>query len=89
MARPVVATPAALEGLVPAAELQGWAAREPAELARRVLALLTDDAEGERLGRLGRAWVLRHYDWEGNLGQMLPLLEGERAQQVPGGLEST
>lgn len=46
MARPVVATPAALEGLVPAAELQGWAAREPAELARRVLTLLTDDAEG-------------------------------------------
>ncbi|HQC73456.1 MAG TPA: TIGR03087 family PEP-CTERM/XrtA system glycosyltransferase [Candidatus Competibacteraceae bacterium] len=85
MARPVVATPAALEGLVPAAELQGWAAREPAELARRVLTLLTDDAEGERLGRLGRAWVLRHYDWEGNLGQMLPLLEGERVQQVPGG----
>lgn len=67
MARPVVAMPAALEGLVPAAELEagrhgsGRTGAQGSDTAHRMMLK-------ERLGRLGRARVLRHYDWEGTWG---------------------
>lgn len=79
MAQPVVATPAAMEGILPCPDLQESAADDPATLAQRALALLADPAQREQRGRAGRDWVLRHYHWERNLSRISLLLEGDAA----------
>lgn len=79
MAQPVLATQAAMEGIIPCPDLTESVADDPATLAQRALALLADPAERERRGRIGRDWVLRHYHWENNLSRMSLLLEGNGA----------
>jgi len=49
-------------------------ADDPGELVQRALMLLADFAETTRRGRSNREWVLRHYDWDRNLGRILPVL---------------
>ena len=51
-----------------------WVADDPTELARQALALLADLAGAQQGGRGNREWVLRHYDWDGNLSRILPVL---------------
>ncbi|CDH46807.1 TIGR03087 family PEP-CTERM/XrtA system glycosyltransferase [Candidatus Contendibacter odensensis] len=77
MAQPILATPAAMEGIVPCPELPESVTNDPATLTQRVLALLADPAQREQRGRAGRNWVLRHYHWDHNLSRILPLLEGD------------
>jgi len=74
MARPVVATRAAMDGILPCEPLQALVADEPQALAGRLETLLTtDDTAG--YGRIGRDWVLQHYHWERNLRAFSDLLE--------------
>ena len=66
MARPVVASPAAFEGIeaIPGEHLmvaQGY------DMANAASHLLAHPAEGEALGRAARAHVLAHYGWPAQL----------------------
>jgi len=66
MARPVVASPAAYEGIeaVPGKHLlvaQGY------DMANAVLNLLMTPADGEALGRAARAHMVAHYGWKAQL----------------------
>jgi sugar transferase (PEP-CTERM/EpsH1 system associated) len=88
MARPVLATRAAMEGIVPCPDLERWVVRsviaeddEPSasEFVQAAVRWLAERAESERLGRVGRDWVLRHYHWETNLSQFVTLLEEDAA----------
>ena len=76
MARPVLATPNALEGLDLGSDYPLCAER-PAALARLAVDTLRDGAGpiGERM----RAWVLEHYDWERRLAPMGAVIDGPRA----------
>ena len=57
-------------------ELEGvLVADDPAELVQQALAFLGNPVETEKAGRSGREWVLRHYDWDGNLSRIVPLLD--------------
>ncbi len=69
MARPVVASPAAFEGIdaVPGRHLlvaQGY------DMANAVSHLLANPAEGERLGQAGRAHMVARYGWEAQLSAL-------------------
>jgi sugar transferase (PEP-CTERM/EpsH1 system associated) len=75
MARPVVASPQAVAGISPCAELSEWSADAPAAMARSLVRLLREPpsaAHGEAL----RAHVRRHYDWGVNLARVEAILEG-------------
>ena len=74
MARPVVVTRAAMDGIVSCEALERLVVDEPAAMAECLLQLL---AEGDiaGYGRIGRDWVLRHYHWERNLQDFDRLLE--------------
>ena len=74
MAKPVLATPAAWEGIKPFAGQDRLTAEAPADLADKAVALLTDGAA--ELGRDGRAFVLANYDWTANVARLRRLLEG-------------
>ena len=50
-------------------------ADDPADFTRQALALLANRTETEQRGRGSREWVLRHYDWDSNLGRILPALD--------------
>jgi sugar transferase (PEP-CTERM/EpsH1 system associated) len=65
MARPVVATPEANEGIGAAAGRDLLLAREPDAFAGAVLRLLADRERAETLGRAARAFVEAHWTWEG------------------------
>lgn len=80
MARPVMATQAAMEGVVPCPELRHMVADEPVDLVRLALTLLGDRTRSERLGHFGREWVLRQYDWEVHMRKFVHLLEDRRSQ---------
>lgn len=78
MARPVLATTAAMDGIVPNPRFDALVADEAAPLAAHTIRLLADgDRDG--LGALGRAWVLAHYDWDTNLRPVAGWLEREAA----------
>ncbi|HRD48147.1 MAG: TIGR03087 family PEP-CTERM/XrtA system glycosyltransferase [Candidatus Competibacter sp.] len=79
MAQPVLATQAAMEGIVPCPDLQENIADDPAALAQRALALLADPNQRAQRGRAGRDWVLRHYHWDRNLSRISSLLEEDAA----------
>jgi sugar transferase (PEP-CTERM/EpsH1 system associated) len=65
MARPVVATPEANEGIGAADGRELWLARDPRAFAAAVLALLADRTRAEALGRAARAFVVARWTWEG------------------------
>jgi len=88
MAKPVLATSAAMEGIAPrmSSSEKGRAggifiADDPAELARRALALLADQANSKQRGRLGRESVLQYYNWEAHMRKFTDLLEGNQAAE--------
>jgi len=75
MARPVVATPAAMEGLRQPEGLERFVAEDPEIFAARCAELLMADAdELNSLGMRGRELVSRHYDWEAHLKRFDDLL---------------
>jgi sugar transferase (PEP-CTERM/EpsH1 system associated) len=72
MARPVVASPQALAGIIPCAELLKCSTDTPEASARVLTRLLNEPVgSGERL----RAHVLEHYSWRVNLAKMDAILE--------------
>lgn len=85
MARPVLTTQAAMEGIIPCPDLQESVADDAATLAQRASALLADQSERKRRGRTGRDWVLRHYHWDSNLSRVSSLLESDDLPSAEGG----
>jgi sugar transferase (PEP-CTERM/EpsH1 system associated) len=74
MARPVVASSAALEGLDLPRELRrGGDTAE--DFAGAVLAFLRSPEERRKIGTLGRTWVQQNHDWARTLGPVLDLIE--------------
>jgi glycosyltransferase involved in cell wall biosynthesis len=75
MARPVVATSAALEGIEPAPAPGTLRVDDPRAMADQVLWCLAEPAAAIAVGAAGRASVERHYDWTTNLARFADLLE--------------
>jgi sugar transferase (PEP-CTERM/EpsH1 system associated) len=74
MAKPVVASPAAAEG-IDAAEGDGLiVAQEWAAQANAVLALLTNPARAKALGRAARARMVARYSWDARLAGLGAML---------------
>jgi sugar transferase (PEP-CTERM/EpsH1 system associated) len=72
MARPVVASTAAAEGIDHAHTIR--VGESAAEIAAQVVALLDDPAGAERIGREARAQVQRRYSWEARLAPLDAIL---------------
>jgi glycosyltransferase involved in cell wall biosynthesis len=85
MARPVVATPAACEGLSVVAGQDVLVAETPAEFVDAVSAVLSGAADG--LGAAARARAERDYDWCGNLQVLDGLFPDVRQTPAKGGEE--
>jgi len=81
MAKPVLATPSALEGLCLPDGLERFAAEDPETLVARCVELLEADAGAiGRLGRTARELVIRRYDWSAHLEAFDRLLGLEAAE---------
>ena len=74
MARPVVASPQAAEGIDASDELHFLIAANPAEEAAKVIALLADPARADRLGQAARARMAERYRWSATLAGLPGLL---------------
>ncbi len=83
MARPVLATPNALEGLDLGSEYP-LCAEHPETFAQLAVDVLRQG--GGPLGERMRAWVVDHYDWERRLAPMGAVIDGSSAVQ-PGPLD--
>ncbi|MBK6941152.1 MAG: TIGR03087 family PEP-CTERM/XrtA system glycosyltransferase [Planctomycetes bacterium] len=79
-ATPVVATPAALEG-IPGAR-GTMPAATPAELADAVVQLLTDPARAVRLGAEGRSFVLEASTWDSRLSRLDEVLREAASSRI-------
>jgi sugar transferase (PEP-CTERM/EpsH1 system associated) len=80
MAKPVVATRAAKEGIVAEEGRDLLVADDPAEFAQAVLALLKDAAARSKVGADARRFVERHHSWP----RCLEALDGVIAQALAG-----
>jgi glycosyltransferase involved in cell wall biosynthesis len=76
MARPVVASPQAVDGIRPCKELLERTTEAPETMARLLLTLLREPAPAA-IGDALRAHVSRHYSWHENLARVEAILEGE------------
>lgn len=78
MARPVIATPQAMEGIRQHPHLQRWVTDTPELFAQHALTLL-DPLKGKQLaleyGQIGRRFIQENYHWETNLQKVLTILE--------------
>lgn len=77
MARPVIATSAAAEGLKSRPDDALWVADTAQEYAQRCVALLRGEI-APQAGASGRRCVVEHYSWAGNLARFSELLETAR-----------
>ena len=82
MARPVVATPEALDGLTARPGTHVVEARDTDDWARRIAQLLDDPAGRKRLGAAGRRFVEQHHCWDECLRPLGRLLGVERDEVV-------
>lgn len=89
MARPVVATPQALEGLRHDASMQWLVGAEPPELAALCQRAM-QDPDLTDWGKRGREFVCRHYSWSEHVDRLIRLLETapQPMAEVTGRLES-
>ncbi len=76
MAKPVLATPAAVEGIRFGPELHRWVGDDKTTLGRLAIDLLEAD-DTSRIGTLGRELVLRDHAWTRNLARFESLLEAD------------
>ena len=74
MARPVVASPAAAEGIEAEAGIHLYVEHKLRAEAERVCAVLEQPREGLHIGAAARAHVLRHYGWESQLAPLDDLM---------------
>lgn len=70
MAKPVVASPAAAEGIDAQAGVHVYVEDGARAEAERVCALLADTAAMQRVGRAARAHVMAHYGWDQELAPL-------------------
>jgi sugar transferase (PEP-CTERM/EpsH1 system associated) len=82
MARPVVASPQAAEGIDATDEAHLLVAANPAEEAAKIIALLADPAKAARLGMAARARMEARYRWSATLGKLPQLLFGSASGAV-------
>jgi len=86
MAKPVIATPQALEGLATEPGRHACPASSPEEWVRAVVGLLGDPQARQRLADAGREHVVRHFRWDVRLAQfasLLPASPGPAQLQSP------
>jgi len=76
MARPVVASPEAAEGIDAANGKHFLIAADPAEEVEKVAALLADPERALRLGRAARARMEERYRWSETLKDLPQMLFG-------------
>lgn len=81
MAKPVVATPEAVEGIRASPEKELSLASDANAFATATLALL-DGTDGRQMGDLARARVIRDYGWENSLHRIRKFLEGSNAEDA-------
>ncbi|QBQ56501.1 TIGR03087 family PEP-CTERM/XrtA system glycosyltransferase [Nitrosococcus wardiae] len=74
MAKPVLATPAAMEGIRSHSKLMSLVSDDPGVFAQHAIAFLKDEKSSE-YGKLGRDMVSRYYNWYEHLKQLENLLE--------------
>ncbi len=74
MARPVVASPAAAEGIDADAGVHFYVEPDVAAEAERVCALLGQPQDAAKTGAAARAHAIRHYGWEGQLAPLDDLM---------------
>ena len=83
MARPVVVTSDALEGLdLPGTLRRGGDTAE--DFASAVIALLRSSQERRNIGALGRTWVQENHDWARTLRPVLDLIENRDGKLTHG-----
>jgi sugar transferase (PEP-CTERM/EpsH1 system associated) len=76
MARPIIATPAAVAGLTLPESLSSLVTDERQSLAERCAELLrNENGQAVRLGRIAREHVLSHHGWDRHLPKIVELLE--------------
>lgn len=82
MARPIVATTPAFEGIdaVPGVHLD--VADRPDDIAARILELLADRGRARAMGTAARHRVIERYDWDANLSVLDGLLDLEPAAMM-------
>ena len=76
MARPVVASPQAAEGIDAADDSDFLIAANPAEEAVKIVALLADPARAAAIGTAARARMEARYRWSATLAGLPDLLSG-------------
>ncbi|CAN5117106.1 TIGR03087 family PEP-CTERM/XrtA system glycosyltransferase [soil metagenome] len=76
MARPVVASAQAAEGIDAAHDRHLLIAQDPAAEAEMVLGLLADPARAAALGTAARARMVARYDWDATLADLPSLVTG-------------
>ena len=75
MAKPVVASTAAAEGIDAVDGDHLLVARDVSDEAAKVSALLSDTDQRQRLGAAARAHVIGHYGWDAQLAPLDSLME--------------
>jgi phosphatidyl-myo-inositol dimannoside synthase len=78
LARPVVAgaSGGAPEAVVPGVTGYVVDGRDPARVADRLVRLLRDAAERDRMGRAGRSWVEQEWTWDATAARLYDLVQG-------------
>jgi glycosyltransferase involved in cell wall biosynthesis len=84
MARPVVASPAAVEGLHVTVGEDLLQADTPEQFAAAILSLLTDAELRKRLGASARRRVEKHYTWSARMAPLVALCR-QLASSAPAG----
>jgi glycosyltransferase involved in cell wall biosynthesis len=74
MARPVIGSPEALEGLAFDSPYP-WVANDSSQWSDMSVAAMTDETSGAGLGRLMRDWVVKRYAWDSCTSRYIELLE--------------
>lgn len=82
MARPVVATTPAFEGIDATPGEHLLVADSPADIAARIGELLADPARAAAMGLAARHRVIERYDWDNNMAMLDTLLDLEPAPQL-------
>lgn len=82
MARPVVATPAACQGLEPEIRKGVLRATDAREFADQIISLLRSEHR-DVLGRRARDSIIGCHDWTNNLSSLVPLLGGSAIASSP------
>ncbi|MBF0188951.1 MAG: glycosyltransferase, partial [Magnetococcales bacterium] len=85
MAKPVLATPKAMEGIRSCAGMERWVTDQPVALAAKAITLLEDGATHRELvdqvGAVGRRCVEKGYSWDINLERALLAVKGDESSR--------